>query len=463
MNRRAEKAPTNARELAVQVLVQVESKQAYSNLELKQALNRAKLERRDVNLATELVYGTLSRLNTLDWMSQQFLSRPLHKLEDWVRNLLRISFYQLSYLDRIPERAAVNEAVKIAKLWGHQGIAGMVNGVLRSRLRQPDKIIIPSDLPYAKYIALLHSHPEWMVEEWIRQYGTSETVQMCEENNRAPGITLRTNRLRTNREALIETIQKQVEGAYLQPSSLTAEGINVSGIGNVAELPAYREGNCTVQDESSMLVAYAVSPESGMLVLDACAAPGGKTTHMAERMENKGKIIALDVHPHKLELIRENAQRLGISIISGHQADAREADRKLAGQTFDRILVDAPCTGLGVIRRKPDIKWHKWQADAGAIRAIQYEILCSAARLLKPEGKLVYSTCTVQPTENQEVIRRFLAEHADWEADGDLIHDMPEVIRDKYPTLSEGYMQILPHHFHTDGFFISRLKRKPSR
>ncbi|WP_047151592.1 16S rRNA (cytosine(967)-C(5))-methyltransferase RsmB [Aneurinibacillus tyrosinisolvens] len=452
--------PANARELAVRVLIDVEEKQAYSNLELKNALGKSSLDRRDIGLATELVYGTLSRLNTLDWMLGKFLKQPPGKLEGWVRNLLRISFYQISYLDRIPERAVVHEAVEIAKRWGHKGISGMVNGVLRTRLREPGKVQVPESLPGVKRLSLLHSHPEWMVREWIEQYGAEETEKMCEENNRPPELSLRANRLRVTRDELIEQIQKQVTDAQVRPSSIIAEGVIAQDVGNIGELPAYTSGSCTVQDESSMLVAHAVAPQPGMSVLDLCAAPGGKTTHMAERMNNKGKIVALDLHPHKIKLIEANAFRLGISIITGKQADSRKADEVLQGEAFDRVLLDAPCTGLGVIRRKPDIKWHKWQEDAKAISAVQYELLCTAARLVAPDGRLVYSTCTVQAEENEALIRRFLAEHPEWEMDGDLMLDMPEEIRQKYDVLSRGYVQILPHHFHTDGFFISRLRKR---
>jgi 16S rRNA (cytosine967-C5)-methyltransferase len=462
MSKRVKKQPSTAREWAVHILVQVEEKDAYSNLELKQALVQAGLSSRDNNLVTELVYGTLSRLNTIDWMLNRYLSRPLGKLEGWVRNLLRISFYQISYLDRIPDRAVVHEAVEIAKAWGHQGIAGMVNGVLRSRLRQPEKAEIPNNLSDSKRISLAFSHPEWMVEEWILRYGLDETERMCEENNLPPEMSLRANRLKTTRDMLANAIKDQVEDAYVQPSAVAPEGLVIRGAGNIAALPAYRQGSCTVQDESSMLVAHAVAPKPGMSVLDACAAPGGKTTHMAELMENQGEVTALDIHDHKLALIAENANRLGLSIIDGRQANAVDADTILAGHTYDRVLVDAPCSGLGVIRRKPDIKWRKAASDTDSIRGMQLEILNAAAKLVKPDGRLVYSTCTVQAQENEDLVQEFLDNNTGWELDSQLVHDMPDSVRGHYPTLADGYMQILPHHFHTDGFFIARLKRKNS-
>lgn len=336
----------------------------------------------------------------------------------------------------------------------------MVNGVLRSRLREPKRVEIPADLSSVSRISLIHSHPEWMVAEWIQLYGEAETEAMCAANNLSPTMSLRANALRVTRDELIAQIGRQITDAEIEPSAVAPDGIVASDVGNIAELPAYASGSCTVQDESSMLVARALAPEAGMKVLDMCAAPGGKTTHIAELMKNKGEVIALDVHPHKIKLIEENAFRLGISIIESRKGDARNADELLAGRMFDRILVDAPCTGLGVIRRKPDIKWHKWQEDAAAISGIQYEILCTAARLAAPEGKIVYSTCTVQPEENERLVRRFLTEHTEWELDNTLAQDMPENLREKYVTLFDGYMQILPHHFNTDGFFISRLRMK---
>ncbi|WCN39035.1 16S rRNA (cytosine(967)-C(5))-methyltransferase RsmB [Aneurinibacillus uraniidurans] len=463
MSKRKLPALRSARELAVRVLTDVEQRQAYSNLELKHALAEAAFAPRDVALATELVYGTLGRLYTLDWMLGRFVSKPLHKLDGWVRNLLRMSFYQLSYLDRIPDRAVVHEAVEIAKHFGHAGIAGMVNGVLRSRLREPGKVEIPADLPPVERISLQYSHPKWMVREWIKQYGEAETEAMCAANNEPPALSLRANALRTTRDELIAQIGKQTPDAELTPSEVAPEGVVAHELGNIAELPAYASGSCTVQDESSMLVARAVAPASGMQVLDMCAAPGGKTTHIAELMENRGEITALDIHDHKIKLIEANAFRLGISIIKGQAGDARDAAKLLAGQTFDRILVDAPCTGLGVIRRKPDIKWQKKPGDAEAISSIQYEILQTAAELAGPDTKIVYSTCTVEPEENEHVLRRFLADHPEWELDETLADDMPEAVRHKYPTLVEGYMQMLPHHFHTDGFFISRLRKINAR
>lgn len=451
--------PKNARELALYVLMEVEEKKSYSNLQLKHAFTGKVWDPRDVNLTTELVYGTLSRLNTLDWMIRQYLSKPTSKLENWVNWLLRISFYQLTYLDRIPPRAVVHEGVEIAKRWGHKGISSMVNGVLRNRLRNPEKIELPTGLPLVQQISLEYSHPEWLVNKWIKQYGVEETEQMCEENNFPPEINLRANVLKGTREELVETIKKQLPKAYVKPSQVTPLGVVLSESGNIGELPAYRQGLCTVQDESSMLVGDALAPYPGMKVLDVCAAPGGKSTHIAEKMNNQGKVFSMDIHPHKLKLIEDNGKRLGISIIETQAGDAREVDQILRGETFDRVLVDAPCTGLGVIRRKPDIRWVKKEKDK-EIHSIQYEILCSAATLLKPDGKLVYSTCTVQREENQDVIQRFLQEHPDWELDSTLAKDLPVLIGEKYATLKDGYVQILPHHFHSDGFFIARLKRK---
>ena len=449
----------NARELALQVLLEVEEKNAYSNLQLKHALANKHWDPREINLTTELVYGTISRLNTLDWMIDKFLTRPANQLEPWVRGLLRISFYQLTYLDRIPPRAIVHEAVEIAKSWGHKGIASMVNGILRNRLRSPEKVEIPVDLPIVKRLSLQYSHPEWMIEKWGQEYGWEETESMCEENNFPPELNVRTNELKGTRDELVEALRHQLPNAYIQSSSITPVGVALSESGNVGELPAYKNGLCTVQDESSMLVGEAIAPQPGMKVLDVCAAPGGKSTHIAEMMGNRGKVVSMDIHPHKLKLIEENAKRLGISIIETKAGDAREVGRILAGQTFDRILVDAPCTGLGVIRRKPDIRWSKKEEDK-QINQLQYEILCSAASLAGDGAKLVYSTCTVQPEENQEVIERFLQEHPDWKADGDLFQDLPGWIGEKYATLKDGYLQILPHHFHSDGFFIARLIRK---
>ncbi|MDR4999258.1 16S rRNA (cytosine(967)-C(5))-methyltransferase RsmB [Brevibacillus parabrevis] len=446
-------AKKGARDIALDVLNRVEEHKSYSNLELRGVLDRAQLSAADTGLVTELVYGTIQRKLTLDHVLSHFVGNK--KLQMWVRNLLRLSLYQIRFLDRIPERAAVHEAVEMAKRRGHQGIASMVNGVLRNVLRQPD---VWERLPKgdrAAQISVAHSHPEWLVREWLKVYGEEATIAICEANNRTPHSSIRSNSLKTTVSELLDKLAQ--EEAVAQPSALSPQAIVVAG-GHVAGSRLFREGFFTIQDESSMLVAPALAAKPGMRVLDACAAPGGKTTHIAELMENRGQIIASDLHPHKRELIAQTAKRLGITIIEPITSDALDLpDRGLGA--FDRILLDAPCSGFGVIRRKPDLKWNKTPEDVRTIAQLQYELLKALAPMLAPEGVLVYSTCTIEPKENQEIVQRFVKEHPEFVLDDTLGQDLPDAVRNQVDE-SGACVQILPQHFDSDGFFIARLKRK---
>jgi 16S rRNA (cytosine967-C5)-methyltransferase len=447
----------SAREAALDVLVRVEENQAYSNLLLNQTLQKYALERADAGLATELVYGTIGRLNTLDFFLERFVAKGLNKLEPWVKCLLRLSLYQLIYLERVPDHAVVSEAVNIARRRGHQGISGMVNGVLRNVLRSKDQLVLPPQLGDTKRIALGHSHPIWLVARWIKQFGPELTERICEANNKAPHVSIRTNTLRHSRQQLLELLH--ASGVTAEASSLAPAGILVRGAGNMAMDPRFQKGDFSIQDESSMLVAEAVDPRPGMKVLDCCAAPGGKTAHMAEKMGDMGVIHACDLHEHKQKLIEDQAGRLGLSSIQTLVADAVELNEHFAAESFDRILLDAPCSGFGVIRRKPDLKWAKQEGEIEEISKLQHSILNRVHRLLKPGGILVYSTCTLEYEENEGQVRRFLAEHADFGLEpfpGEAFEGSG--IRQEH--LASGLVQIYPHQFHSDGFFIARLKKQ---
>lgn len=446
-----------ARDAALSVLTAVEQEGAYSNLLLNGVIHKSGLSGPDVGLATEIVYGTISRKNSIDYLLEPFVTKGLAKLQPWVRNLLRLSFYQLYYLDRIPPHAAVNEAVNIAKKRGHQGISGMVNGVLRNVLRRKEELRFPADLSPVKRIALEHSHPEWLVARWIKQYGEATAEAICRANNEPPSVSVRVNRARSSRDKLLEQMIEQ--GLDAAPSNLSADGIIVRNSGNMALSAWYQEGLVSVQDESSMLVAGAVAPEPGMKILDCCAAPGGKTCHMAELMGEQGSVIANDIHPHKAKLIQDQAERLGLAdSIRTTSMDALKLKDHFAPESFDRILLDAPCSGLGVIRRKPDLKWVKSPEDITEISHIQRELLDSVAGLLRPGGVLVYSTCTIEPSENGEMVASFLQRHSDFE----LISDREsgfEALGAAAKREPAG-LQILPQDYHSDGFYIARLQKK---
>lgn len=444
-----------ARELAMDVLTRVEQEGAYSNLQLNAKLQRTSLIREDAALATELVYGTIARLNTLDYFLRRYVSKDMDKLEPWVRSLLRMSLYQMMCLDRIPPHAVVNEAVNIAKSRGHQGISGMVNGVLRSILRGKDDLVLPEGLTPLERISLEQSHPRWLVKRWIKQYGEQTAEAICAANNEPPSISVRVNTTMISRDKLIQELLEQ--GMEVTPSPLTSEGILVRSGGNMALTDWYRDGFLSVQDESSMLVGEAVGPKSGMTILDCCAAPGGKSVHMAELMKDEGVVVANDQYPHKEKLIRDQAERLGLASIETTVGDALNLRDKYPDASFDRILLDAPCSGLGVIRRKPDLKWTKTVDDIAEIASLQYELLEKISPLLRVGGILVYSTCTIEPQENEEMIERFLTNHPEFGLPVDEPSTWTELQK---VTGSQGHgIQILPQHFKSDGFFIARMQR----
>lgn len=440
------------------VLTQVEQEGAYSNLLLNSALQKSSLAKSDAGLATELIYGTISRLNTLDYFLDKFVNKGVQKLQPWVRALLRISLYQVIYLDRIPDHAVVSEAVNLAKRRGHQGISGMVNGVLRNILRQKESLAIPENMPPAQRISLQHSHPLWLVERWISQYGIETAEAICAANNEPPAVSVRVNTTMISRDDMLELMSSQ--GFEAAPSPLSPYGIVVRGAGNMALTDWYRDGMISIQDESSMLVAEAVNPEPGMRVLDCCAAPGGKSAHMGELMKDVGSIVANDIHAHKGKLISDQAGRLGLDSISIVTGDALDLVDRFEPASFDRILLDAPCSGLGVIRRKPDLKWGKSQEDIHEIAALQLRLLDSVSTLLRPGGLLVYSTCTIEPLENEGVVSAFLDSHSGFGIAEDGLGDLSRL--EGISLQRGGGIQILPQHYHSDGFYIARLGRRPS-
>lgn len=460
MNRLPGGKPQGAREVALSVLTNVDNRGAYSGLELNRALQAAALTRQDAALATELAYGTIQRLNTIDYALQSRVKGWPNKIEPWVRSLLRMSYYQLRWLTRVPSHAAVDEAVRIAKKRGHAGIGGLVNGVLRAVLREGFDAPLPDKLSAAERIALAHSHPVWLVERWIAEYGESEAEAVCAANNEPPHASARINRLKTTRDEAIADLA--AEGIRARKSALARDGIVAEKAGNLAHANGYKKGRYTVQDESSMLVAAVADPRPGMRVLDCCAAPGGKTTHLAERMGDDGLVIANDVHPHKEALIREQADRLGLGCVRTTVGDALELPGRIGPASCDVVLLDAPCSGLGVIRRKPEIKWNKTSADIAGLAELQRKLLARAGDVVKPGGTLVYSTCTIAEEENGGAVRAFLGERPEFALDPDWPEEVLRPLRDagKLPEPFSGMIQLLPGQFGGDGFFIARLRKQ---
>ncbi|MCL1630908.1 16S rRNA (cytosine(967)-C(5))-methyltransferase RsmB [Sporolactobacillus sp. CPB3-1] len=440
-----------ARETALNLLMSVVRDGAYSQIALNDALNDGQLSDRDKALVTTLVYGVLQRKLTLAYYLSYFVDRK-RRIDDWVEMLLYMSFYQKAFLDRIPDHAMVNEAVMIAKKRGHQGIAGFVNGVLRKMLREglPDPSVIESP---ERRMAIQNSHPEWMMHLWTEQWGQEVAVRIAEADNVPPSVSVRVNRLKGSPEELVKRLA--AEGVSAVHGHLSRDGLIIKG-GHAAGTDAFQEGLFTIQDESSMLVADAVAPKAGMHILDACAGPGGKTTHLAERLKNTGKVVALDLHPHKTQLIERSATRLGLNNIETLAMDARCTRAHFADATFDRVLLDVPCSGLGVIRRKPEIKWSKTADEIKGLIPIQRRLLDETASLVTPGGWLIYSTCTIHKEENERQISAFLAKHPEFQAEPTFSERMPRKEMDS----PAGTLQVMPYMFHSDGFFISCLRRK---
>ncbi|WP_071459400.1 16S rRNA (cytosine(967)-C(5))-methyltransferase RsmB [Bacillus massilinigeriensis] len=442
----------NVREAALDMLESVEKNQAYSNLLLNSIISKNQISTKDTGLLTELVYGTLQRKMTLDYYLSPFIKNA-KKMQNWVLQLLRLTLYQMLYLDRIPARAAIFEAVEIAKRNGHKGIGGMVNGVLRS-IQREGVPSLDSIKDKAERISIETSHPLWLVKRWIDQFGAEKTRELCLINLLPPVQTARVNLTKTTREECMDLLTH--ENFAVEESPMLPEAIRCLK-GNLANSGAFKSGLLTIQDESSMLAAYALGAEKDEQILDACAAPGGKSTHIAEKLEGSGKVISLDLHGHKVKLIAKNAERLGLQNIEPREMDSRKVQMYFEKGTFDRILLDAPCSGLGVLRRKPDMKYSKREEDLDRLQEIQLSLLDSVAPLLKQGGKLVYSTCTIDHRENEDTVLSFLSKHSEYEPDHSLAERMPESTR---PFINGFYTHILPQYFGSDGFYIASMNRK---
>lgn len=446
-----------ARSVALGALHAIDTRGAFTALALDQALGRHPLPGRDRALATELVYGTVRRLNTLDWALNQVARRPVAELDPWVRAVLRQGAYQLIYLDRVPPRAAVHEAVELARRRAGPGAARFVNGVLRGLQRLLPLAYPDRSQDLTQHLTLVHSIPEWLVERWVAQLGESEAEALLAALNRSRGVSVRVNRLRADREQAQAALAAL--GVTAEPTRFSPDGLVLGGVAaeaSLGRLGPFNDGWITPQDEAAMLVAPIVDPAPGQFVIDVAAAPGGKTTHLAERMGDRGRVVAMDIHAHKLRLVEAACRRLGLTSVETVVADARTAGERYGGQA-DAVLVDAPCSGLGTLAHRPDARWQKRAADIADLARIQSELLAAAARAVRPGGTLVYSTCTTEPAENQGVIEAFLAVEPAF-ALQDLRPWLPEALAGA-ATACTGCLQLWPHRHGTDGFFIARLQR----
>jgi len=445
-----------ARETALKALMEIDTKEGYSNLVLKQSLGASGLDSRDRAFVTELVYGTVARKITLDWVISRFSETRLTKLSKWVLQILRMGAYQLLFLDRVPPSAACNTSVELAKKYARAS-AGFVNAILRNISRKISEIRVDEagTGSRVKDLSIRYSFPEYLTEEWLSMYGAEFTEKLLASLLERPPLTVRVNTLKTSRDDL--TAELKSEGIDSQPGLFLDEALELKNVPDISKTKSFINGKMTVQDESSMLAAKILDPKPGERILDVCAAPGGKTTHIAQMMKNDGHILAWDIHPHKIDLINDNAKRLGITIIDAKQTDALMPAHE-AVDRFDRVLVDAPCSGTGIIRRKPDIKWQRKQDDFGNLIEVQRKILYNASRYVIPGGTLVYSTCSVDERENTGVAMEFLKENPEYEAEALELY-LPDPLKGK-DGCRRGMLSLYPHIDRTDGFFIARFRRR---
>ncbi|MBJ8325689.1 16S rRNA (cytosine(967)-C(5))-methyltransferase RsmB [Streptococcus pacificus] len=426
---------------ALAILCAIFEDGAYSNILLQQHLANSQLSDKDKALITELVYGTVSRKITLEWYLSHFIE-DRNKLEPWLYYLLMMSLYQIIYLDKIPDHAIVNDAVVIAKDKGHnRGKEKLINAVLRQFLRtqRPDFLNIKR---VNKRYSIQYSLPVWLVKKMIAQYGEKRAIAIFE--------SLFIRNKTSFRVVESENKEKLAEVLDASPSVVSPVGL-VKTSGNVSNTDVFKNGEITIQDESSQLVAPTLKIKGDEEILDACSAPGGKTVHMASYLTS-GRITALDIYDHKLDLVKENAERLKVADkIKTKKLDATTVHKHFPKDSFDKILVDAPCSGIGLIRRKPEIKYQKKEDDLMALQKIQLQILASVCQTLRKGGIITYSTCTLFEEENNQVISQFLENHPNFKQVA-LKHPLKDITKN-------GFISITPEQYHTDGFFIGQIKR----
>jgi len=436
----------DSRTTALRILTEYERTGTYLNVLLSSSLAGSSLERRDRALVTELVQGTVRMKLALDSAVLRFSNRPVAELDAGVLWALRLGAYQVLFTSA-PDYAALDATAAATAAVVEQYAVGYVNGVLRAFTRGDRAIGYPArEVDPAGYLEVRYSHPRWVVEMWIRELGFERAEAVCAADNVEPRLSLRTNLARTSREELatrLAAMEVEVEAGDMTPECLL-----VRGSGPLADIAEYREGLFSVQDQASQLVGHQVSPEGGMRVLDACAAPGGKANHLAELMCNDGEVLAVDLIGDRLRLVSESAERLGNTAVRTMELDATELSGNVGGP-FDRVLLDAPCTGLGTLARRPDARWRKQPRDVEDLAGLQSRLMAAAAEVVMPGGLLVYSTCTISQRENEGGVNSFLAAHARFTAEPVTLRGVPVT----------PYLQLVPEPAVCDGMFIAVLRR----
>ncbi|HEV8329171.1 MAG TPA: 16S rRNA (cytosine(967)-C(5))-methyltransferase RsmB [Nitrospiraceae bacterium] len=463
----------SARAIALSLLVESVKSEEGIDVLLDRALARCSFDSRERALTVEITYGVLRRLSTIDWRLEPVLEKPLPRLPVAVQMVLRLGAYQLLFLGRIPQSAAVNESVNLARAFAGtvgRDWSGFVNAVLRALLRHPPQPWPSMDLDASQGLALRYSVPGWLSRRWVERLGVASAEMACEGVSVAPPLTLRVNHLITTREALLETFAQV--GIAAKPTSVSPFGILIEDGGSVPSLPGFHEGGFYVEDEAAQLIPPLLDPQPGDIVLDACAAPGGKSTHLADLMHNKGTIYSVDREGARLALLRSNCHRLGVQIVVPIVGDIRRPREwvptietaespsvkkpKVADLSVDRILVDAPCSGLGVLRRHPEAKWRKDERALPRHQALQCQILEAVAPCLRPGGVLVYSTCSTEPEENEHVIERFSRAHAEFQRES-VVSWLPPAAQGF--VTEQGALSTVGNRFSMDGFYAARLRK----
>jgi len=411
--------------------------------------SRREFDGRDSAFILELVYGVLRNRSRLDWTLDRFSANPLGTTDIETRNILRLGAYQLLFLDKVPASAAVNTSTELAKQYGRK--SGYVNGLLRNLERNRNSLPHPAYDEPARQLSVQYSHPEWLVRRWVARFGQERTEKLLIASNRPAPLVIRANALSTTRDELRQALA--AEGAEARETTFSSAGLELLSSPGLNNLAAFRDGRFLVQDEAAQLVGMMVAPKSGEAVLDACAAPGGKATHLAELMGNRGSVIALDRDAGRLNRVAENSTRLGTTIVRPMAGDATLYRETL----FDKVLVDAPCSGLGVLRRHPDGRWTKGEKIVAERQAVQRKILANCAALLKPGGALVYATCTTEPEENEDLINAFIASGRD---EFRIDDPRPYLPPSAGPLIGpEGFFRTFPDESSLDGFFGARMIR----
>lgn len=427
-----------AREIALKVLYEVDKNEAYSNIALDEALKQARkirheIDQRDIGFISEIVYGTISWRLTIDEAIKKYSNIRIKKISPWILNILRMGIYQILFLDKVPKSAAVNEGVNLAKRYGHKASSNFVNAILR-KVEKKDYEEFFEIKDDVERISKTTSMPVWIVEELLEQNELQKVEEICQASNLKPKLSIRVNNLKTDRQ----TLKKELEKEKIKvKDGETERFLFLEEAKNIENLESFQKGEFTVQDEAAGHIANVLNPQPNEKVLDACSSPGGKTTYMAELMNNQGIIKAWDLHEHRVKLVDKAAKRLGITIIETEVKDASIYEEKYF-EFFDKILLDVPCLGIGVLKRKPDIKWKRKKEDIKQIVKIQEAILKNCSRYLKIGGELVYSTCSILKEENEEIINQFIKNNKNFEIKEEL--------------------QIYPNE-KTDGFFICKMQK----